>query len=67
MMHAAWCWLQPVGSRGFVPVHAMLATHTHTRLTHAHRFIREVLDRSGGDDIQIISKIENEAGVSVRA
>lgn len=27
------------------------------------RFIREVLDRSGGANVKIISKIENEAGL----
>lgn len=28
-----------------------------------YRFIREVLDRSGGASVKIISKIENEAGL----
>jgi pyruvate kinase len=27
------------------------------------RFIRKVLDEAGGQDVRIISKIENEAGV----
>lgn len=39
--------------------------HSHDNNCHATiiRFIRQVLDRSGGSNINIISKIENEAGL----
>jgi pyruvate kinase len=30
----------------------------------ANRFIRRVLDHSGGDHIQVLAKIENEAGLA---
>jgi hypothetical protein len=50
------------------PIHSFSTPHpTSTFLlytnTHPHRFIRQVLDRSGGSSINIISKIENEAGL----